>query len=85
MKEFLHTINDPNGIHARPAGLFVLKMQPFNSIITVKRAEQRADGKKLFELMKLRAKCGQTLLITAEGVDEDAAIEAAREFLTTLL
>ena len=85
MKEFLHTINDPDGIHARPAGLFVLKMQDFKSAVTVKRDEQCADGKKLFALMKLRAKYGQTLLITAEGDDEDDAIEAAREFLSTNL
>ena len=81
MKEFSHTINDSNGIHARPAGLFVLKMQPFKSIVTVKRDEERADGKKLFELMKLRAKYGHSLLITAEGEDEDDAIEAAQAFL----
>ena len=85
MKEFVHTINDPNGIHARPAGLFVEKMQKFKSIILVKRDEQIADGKKLFALMKLRPKYGQTILITAEGEDEDAAIEAAREFLKTNL
>ena len=85
MKEFSHTITDPNGIHARPAGLFVLKMQPFKSLVTVKREEQRADGKKLFELMKLRAKYGHTLLITAEGEDEDDAIEAAQAFLTAYL
>ena len=81
MKDFLHTINDPNGIHARPAGLFVLTMLQFKSFITIKRDEQHADGKKLFDLMKLRAKCGQTLLITAEGEDEDAAIAAAQHFL----
>ena len=85
MKDFLFTINDPNGIHARPAGLFAQKMQEFKSIVTVTRDEQCADGKKLIALMKLRPKCGQTLLITAEGEDEDAAIEAAREFLTANL
>ena len=85
MKEFSHTISDPNGIHARPAGLFVLKMQPFKSIVTVRCDGLRADGRKLFELMKLRAKYGQTLLITAEGEDEDAAIKAARDFLTATL
>jgi phosphotransferase system HPr (HPr) family protein len=85
MKELLHTINDPNGIHARPAGLFVEKMQQFKSLVTVRRDEQSADGKKLFALMKLRPKYGQTLLITTEGEDEEDAIEAAREFLTVNL
>ena len=85
MKEFAHTINDPNGIHARPAGLFVQEMQKFKSMVTVRRDEQSADGKKLFALMKLRAKYGQILLIAAEGEDEDAAIDAARKFLTANL
>ena len=82
MKEYVHVINNPNGIHARPAGLFVQKMQNFKSTVTVKRDEQSADGKKLIALMKLRAKFGQTILVIAEGEDEDTAIEAAREFLT---
>ena len=85
MKKFAHTINEPNGIHARPAGLFVQEMQKFKSMLTVKRDEQSADGKKLFALMKLRAKYGQILLIAAEGEDEDAAIDAARKFLTANL
>jgi phosphotransferase system HPr (HPr) family protein len=85
MKEFSYTITDPNGIHARPAGLFVQKMQGFKSNITVKREEQKADGKKLIALMKLRLKCGQTLTVEAEGEDETDAAAAAREFLTSNL
>jgi phosphotransferase system HPr (HPr) family protein len=82
MKDFLHTVNNPNGMHARPAGLFVEKTQQCKSVITVKRDEQSADGKKLFALMKLCIKYGQTILITAEGEDEDEAIQTVREFLT---
>jgi len=85
MKQLCHTINDPNGIHARPAGLFVEKMLQFKSMVTVRRDEQHADGKKLFALMKLRAKYDQTLLITIEGEDEDAAMEEARAFFTANL
>ncbi|MDR0376521.1 MAG: HPr family phosphocarrier protein [Spirochaetaceae bacterium] len=86
MRELEHTINDPDGIHARPAGLFVKEMQKFTSRITVHRGEDEGvDGKKLISLMKLRLKCGQTFTVKAEGADEDAAIEAARVFLTSNL
>jgi phosphotransferase system HPr (HPr) family protein len=85
MQDFLYTITDPNGIHARPAGLFVQKMQEFKSNVTVKRDDQSADAKKLIALMKLRLKCGQSFTVTAEGEDELAAIEAARDFLTANL
>jgi phosphotransferase system HPr (HPr) family protein len=82
MQEFSYTITDPNGIHARPAGLFVQKMQEFKSSITVNRDDQQVDGKKLIALMKLRLKCGQSFTVKAEGEDASAAIEAARDFLT---
>lgn len=85
MKNFSYTITDPNGIHARPAGLFAQKMQEFKSSITVNRDEQNADGKKLIALMKLRPKCGQTITIKAEGEDEEAAIASARSFFTANL
>jgi phosphotransferase system HPr (HPr) family protein len=81
MQEFSHTIADPNGIHARPAGLFAQRMQEFKSTVTVNRDGQVADAKKLIALMKLRLKCGQSFTVKAEGEDEAAAIEAARAFL----
>jgi len=95
MTEFSFTITDPNGIHARPAGLFAQKMQEFKSCITVVKDGQdagstnagstSADGKKLIALMKLRPKCGQTIVVRAEGEDEEAAAAAAKEFLTANL
>jgi phosphotransferase system HPr (HPr) family protein len=80
MKEFEYKITDPNGIHARPAGLLVAKMQEFASTITFSCGEKSAEGKKLFALMKMRVKQNDTLVVRAEGTDEDAAIEAAKEF-----
>jgi phosphotransferase system HPr (HPr) family protein len=82
MQEFSHTIADPNGIHARPAGLLAQKMQEFKSTITLNRDNQSADAKKLISVMKLRPKCGQVIIVRAEGEDEAGAIKAAREFLS---
>jgi phosphotransferase system HPr (HPr) family protein len=85
MQEFSYTITDPNGIHARPAGLLAQKMQEFKSNVTLNRDGQSADAKKLIAMMKLRPKCGQVITVKAEGEDETAALEAAREFLATNL
>lgn len=82
MKEFTFTISDPNGIHARPAGVLVEKMQAFSSAITIIRDEKSCDGKRLFALMKLRVKNGESVVLRAEGADEDAAVEAAKVVLT---
>jgi phosphotransferase system HPr (HPr) family protein len=81
MREAVYTIVDPDGIHARPAGKFVEKMQQFSSVITVVRGDKSSDAKKLFALMKLRVKAGETITIKAEGKDEDAAVETAIAFL----
>jgi phosphotransferase system HPr (HPr) family protein len=81
MLSFSFTITDPNGIHARPAGIFVQRMQEFKSTVSVSREGKTADGKKLIGLMKLRPKCGQTIDVTVEGEDEEACFQAAQETL----
>jgi phosphocarrier protein len=87
MKEFTYTVKDPVGIHARPAGLLVKKLAEFKSAITIERADNGAscDGKKLLALMKLKVKQNDAIILKADGADEDAAIEAARVFLSTNL
>lgn len=86
MQQFRHTIIDPNGIHARPAGLLAQQMQGFKSAITIDKDDgTSANAKQLIGVMKLRLKCGQTFTLTAEGEDEAAAIEAGKTFLATNL
>jgi phosphocarrier protein len=82
MKEITYTIKDPLGIHARPAGLFVKKLQEFGSGVTVSRGDATCDGKKLLALMKMRVKTGETLGLRFDGPDEDAAAAAAQAFLS---
>jgi phosphocarrier protein len=82
MKEYAYTITDPVGIHARPAGLLVKELSRFSSGITISRGADSCDGKKLLALMKIRVKQGETIVINAEGPDEEAAVEAAKAFLS---
>lgn len=81
MKEFTYTINDPLGIHARPAGLLVKQASQFNSKITITKEGKEADAKKILGIMSLGVKKDHDVTIKAEGDDEDAAIEAISTFL----
>jgi phosphotransferase system HPr (HPr) family protein len=81
MRHFSHTVIEEDGIHARPAGLFVRLMNQYASIVTLVRGEDRADGRKLLAIMKLRVKYGETITVEVEGEDEDVAVEAARDFI----
>jgi phosphotransferase system HPr (HPr) family protein len=82
MITFDHTITDSAGLHARPAGLLVKALQPFQATITVARGEKSVSAKKLFALMGLALKCGETITIAADGPDEVEAIAAVRGVLT---
>ncbi len=81
MKEFSYTVKDPNGMHARPAGLFAKEAQKFSSKITVKSEKGEADAKGIFQLMGLCIKSGETITIKAEGADETDASEKLSDFL----
>lgn len=81
MKEFTYVLTDENGIHARPAGMLVKQAGKFSSQIKVTKGEKSADVKRLFALMGLAAKKGDTLKFTVEGEDEEAAAEEVKKFL----
>jgi phosphocarrier protein len=76
MKQALFTIDDKDGIHARPAGILVQRMQGYSSEITFEKGEKKADGKRLFAVMKMAVRQGDKLIVTADGTDEDDAIAA---------
>ncbi|MBP3926233.1 MAG: HPr family phosphocarrier protein [Clostridium sp.] len=80
MKQFDYTITDPLGIHARPAGLLAKEAKKFSSACTITKNGQTKKLSQLMMLMSLGVKQGDTVTITAEGEDEDAAIEALKAF-----
>lgn len=80
MKEFHYIIKDKLGIHARPAGLLVKEAEKYQSVIKVKKNEKEADAKRIFSVMGLACKCGDEIVITTEGTDEEKAIQSMEEF-----
>ncbi|MDR2659140.1 MAG: HPr family phosphocarrier protein [Spirochaetaceae bacterium] len=81
MHEITYTIVDPDGIHARPAGEFVERMKKYSSAITINRGDKSVDARKLFAIMKMRVKVNETIVVRAEGEDEEAAVNDALAFL----
>ncbi|MBQ8368742.1 MAG: HPr family phosphocarrier protein [Clostridia bacterium] len=79
MREFRYTINDKNGIHARPAGLIVQCAKGYESALTLRLGDKSADCRKLFSLMQLGVKCGDEVILTAQGADEDSAAAELEE------
>lgn len=81
MKKFTYTVKDELGIHARPAGMLVKEAKKYTSKISVKQENGKmADATRLMAVMSLGVKCGNTVEITIEGEDEDAAAEGMQNF-----
>lgn len=80
MKEFTYVINDPLGIHARPAGMLAKEAAKFQSSVSIVKGGKKADAKKIFGLMGLAVKTGEEVTVQVDGADEDAAIEALNGF-----
>lgn len=83
MKEVIKTVINPNGIHARPASIFVNKAKEFQSKIMVENMAtgKAKDAKAILGVMMLALVKGTEIRITAEGPDEDAAIAAMAELV----
>ncbi|MGR3293735.1 MAG: phosphoenolpyruvate--protein phosphotransferase [Candidatus Scalindua sp.] len=70
-------IINANGLHARPATRFAEVASKFNSEIFVKTAnKEEINGKSIIDLLTLGAKKGTELLITADGEDNEIALDA---------
>lgn len=80
MKEFTYKICDEVGIHARPAGMLVKCAAKFSSEITIYKDEKSADAKRIFAVMGLAAKKGDTVRVTVSGEDEAEAAEEIEGF-----
>lgn len=78
MSSFEYTVKDPEGIHARPAGVIVNAAKASGADIKITKGAKTIDAKKLFSLMGLGVKCGETITVSCE---DDAALAAFEKAL----
>ena len=81
MKESTYVITDAQGIHARPAGLFVKEAASCECDVKISKDGKEVDAKRILGVMGLGAKQGNEIVLKCEGPDEDAAIEKLSKFL----
>ena len=81
MKEFKYVVTDPEGIHARPAGMLVKGVKEFSCDIKIAKDGKAMNCKAIFGIMGLAVKQGEEVTLTFDGADEDAAYEAISNFI----
>ena len=76
-------INNPQGLHMRPAYLFAETASKFESKIEVIKDDIRIDGKSVLSILTLGAAQGAQVSVEATGVDAQNAIEILGELLSS--
>lgn len=64
------------GLHARPSAKLTATASKFKSEVWLTKNGRRVNGKSIMGVMMLAAAKGSTLLIEADGGDENEAIDA---------
>lgn len=84
MQQFTYMITDPAGLHARPAGAFVKKVKELGCTVTVQKGDKTAPADKLFALMAMGIKVGDTITVTIDGEQAEASASALQTLLTEI-
>lgn len=84
MKSTQLVVMDSVGLHARPATLFVKLAGTFSSNISItnlSEAGRQANAKSILGVLACGVKQGDRIEVTAEGVDEDEAVDALEKLV----
>ncbi len=63
------------GLHARPATFFIQKANEFTSSVWIAKDSRMVNAKSLLGVLSLGITRGTVVKLTADGADEEAAIE----------
>jgi phosphocarrier protein len=76
-------VKNKQGLHARPAALFVQVANKFDSRITIRRDDEEVNGKSIMGILMLGAEKGSEIVIEAEGDDAEIAIVELEKLIAT--
>ncbi len=71
-----------NGLEARPVALLVQEASKYESTIYIQSGEKKVNAKSIMGMMSLGLDNGEELLVTADGEDEQVAVEGIEKFLS---
>lgn len=76
-------IRNKQGLHARPAALFVQIANKFDSRVSVRRDADEVNGKSIMGILMLGAEKGSSIIIEVEGDDAESAILELEKIVTS--
>ena len=72
-----------SGLEARPAALFVQIASKYESHISILLTDKQVNAKSIMGMMSLGAIKGQEITLLVDGEDEEEAMKALTNFITS--
>lgn len=81
VKKFIK-IELSSGLEARPAAMLVQVASQYDSRIYLEADTKRVNAKSIMGMMTLGLVAGETIMVEADGEDEEAAVSEIEKYLT---
>jgi len=76
------TIELKSGLEARPVAMLVQVASQYDSSIYVECDSRRVNAKSIMGMMTLGLTAGEQVVVTADGTDEETAVDGIAKYLT---
>lgn len=77
------TVELSSGLEARPIAMLVQVASQYESKIYVENGDKKVNAKSIMGMMTLGLSAGESVVVSAEGSDEIAAIENIEKYLSS--
>lgn len=81
MYKLTTTVTCASGLHNKQATYFIQKANDFQSSIWIESEERRINAKSLLGVLSMAIVTGSELTISAEGPDEETAVNTLADML----
>ncbi len=74
-------IKNPQGLHARPAAMFVQVVSKYNASVIIQKGEERVNGKSIMGILTLGAQQNTKIILEATGDDAQQVLDELEQLL----
>ena len=78
------TIQNPTGLHTRPANDFVTLANTFECGITITKNDKSANAKSIIKLLRIGLSQQDVVTLQTDGPDEERAMRELTDFILAL-
>ena len=76
-------VKNKQGLHARPAAVFVQIANKFDARITVRHDDEEVNGKSIMGILMLGAEKDSLIVVEADGMDAEAALVELEKLISS--